>query len=133
MFRTPWCTLVLSVLEHAQHEHDQIIWRMYGNTGKTSWDSCTYFCTNCVYKCFLLQKIGIIVRRWIMSHAHVLCAMQKCQRKGYTMVAFLAIHVEHFSEEQPRKMVLKNASLKENVALRIRRESLAHRADMKSA
>ena len=68
-----------------------------------------------------------------MSHANVLCAMQKFQRKGYTMGAFLAIHAEHFSEEQPRKMVLKNASLKENVALRIKRESLAHRADMKSA
>ena len=49
------------------------------------------------------------------------------------MGAFPAIHAEHFSEEQPRKMILKNASLKENVALRIRRESLAHHVDMKSA
>ena len=68
-----------------------------------------------------------------MNRANVPFVMQKCQKKGYTMGAFLAIHAEHFSEEQPRKMVLKNASLKENVALRIKRESLAHRADMKSA
>ena len=68
-----------------------------------------------------------------MSHATVPCVMQKCQKQGYTMGAFPAIHAEHSSEEQPRKMILKNASLKENVALRIRRESLAHRADMKSA
>ena len=49
------------------------------------------------------------------------------------MVAFLAIHAEHFSEEQPKKIILKNASLEENVVLKFRRESLAHRADMKSA
>ena len=49
------------------------------------------------------------------------------------MGAFLAIHVEHFSEEQPRKMILSDASLRENVALRIRRGSLVHHADMKSA
>ena len=68
-----------------------------------------------------------------MSPVNVLCVMQKYQRKGYTMGAFLAILAEHFSEEQPRKMILSDASLRENVALRIRRGSLVHHADMRSA
>ena len=68
-----------------------------------------------------------------MSHANVLCVMQKCQGKEYTLGAFPATHAEHFSEEQPREMILSDASLKENAALIIWRGSLAHRADMKSA
>ena len=68
-----------------------------------------------------------------MIHANVPFVMQKYQKKGYTMGAFLAIHAEHFSEEQPRKMILSTASLRENVALRIRRGSLVHPADMRSA
>jgi hypothetical protein len=46
---------------------------------------------------------------------------------------FLAILAEHFSEEQPREMILNDASLKENAALRIWRGSLAHPVDMRSA
>ena len=49
------------------------------------------------------------------------------------MGVFPAILAEHFSEEQPREMILSDASLKENVALRIWRGSLVHHADMKSA
>jgi hypothetical protein len=71
--------------------------------------------------------------RWRMNYANVLCVMQKCQEKGYTMGVYPAILAEHFSEEQPREMILSDASFRENAALRTWRGSLAHHADMRSA
>ena len=49
------------------------------------------------------------------------------------MGVFLAILAEHFSEEQPKEMILSDASLRENAALKTLRGSLVHHADMRSA
>ena len=52
--------------------------------------------------------------RW--SQANVQYATWRCHNQGCIMVAFHAIPAEHFSEEQHKKKILKNASLKENAS-----------------
>ena len=59
--------------------------------------------------------------------------MLKCQKLEHIMAAFLVTAAGHSLEEQHKKTILENASLKESVILRIWRESVAHLADMKSA